>query len=137
MRPSAPKWVRATAALGFVCAIALYLSNRKDEPMEVELDAFSGRSNPTWTLPADKAARVRDALARLPATDAAPRPEGLGYRGFVIRHAGTEARVYRGMIDVTEEGANRTLLDSAGIEAQLAEEARQRGLSDIVKDVAR
>lgn len=55
------------------------------DDINVELDVFSGRANPTWTLTGAAAAEFLERLAALPA--AAPfRPaHPLGYRGFVTR----------------------------------------------------
>jgi hypothetical protein len=68
--------------------------------MVVELDLFSGRSNPRWELDA----RSRDHLAqlqrRLSPTRAAADPPGLGYRGFVWHDGagGAVSRVYGGYL---------------------------------------
>ena len=104
--------------------------------MEVELDAFSGRKNPEWTLTPDVAASVNAALSSaLPEAPALAIPGHLGYRGFIIRSAGREARVYRGRIVVTDRGNTQTFFDSARIEALLAAEARRRGFAEVVQNV--
>jgi hypothetical protein len=55
--------------------------------LEVTLDIFSGRPNPTWSLEhltAQECKRLIDSLPPLPPEDA-PVPPGLGYRGFIIQ----------------------------------------------------
>jgi hypothetical protein len=53
-------------------------------PAEVEVDIFSGRPNPTWTLsPADDKT-LRERLAALPAASPADLHTNLGYRGLVV-----------------------------------------------------
>jgi hypothetical protein len=54
--------------------------------VQVELDIFSGRENPTWSLTTDQAATVRQKLSNLP-DNPNPSPDifnGLGYRGFLL-----------------------------------------------------
>ena len=55
-------------------------------PIEVEVDAYSGRPNPRFTLPLAAAAELRQRLAGLPpAAAGAGRPrDGIGYRGLRI-----------------------------------------------------
>lgn len=72
--------------------------------MLVELDVFSGRPNPHWQLDEQH----REELLRLqghltPASQTAPEPPGLGYRGFVYSDRGGQVRAYRGHV-VTARG---------------------------------
>lgn len=54
--------------------------------MRVELDIFSGRPNPEWTLTAAEAAELKTMTSSLQVAAAPPRPfDGLGYRGIVVR----------------------------------------------------
>ncbi|HLL90469.1 MAG TPA: hypothetical protein VK324_14310 [Tepidisphaeraceae bacterium] len=63
--------------------------------MVVELDIFSGRPNPTWTLPAEECAGVEALIAAAsPASGRVTLP-GLGYRGFIIDGPAGRTRVYR------------------------------------------
>ena len=72
------------------------------EPARVELDVFSGRPNPAWTLSADDDAALRGRLAALPAAPAAELHNDLGYRGLVVTlsEAGTPrvVRIQRGHV---------------------------------------
>ena len=62
--------------------------------MVVELDAFSGRPNPRWTLTETRTAALTRLISSLSrATGAAPlRAPGLGYRGFRLQ--GSDGRTY-------------------------------------------
>ena len=99
----------------------------------VELDAFSGRPNPTWTLPPELARTVSDALSDSRSdAPALAVPGNLGYRGFIIRHEGQEVRVYKGRLLFNDGGRARTVFDAQGVEALLAADARERGFADVV-----
>src|SRR5687768_17397410 len=95
------------------------------DPMEIELDVFSGRPNPTWTASPERAASMSRGLSSLPDAPAQSEPGNLGYRGFLIRQGALRARVYDGRVFVTTNGTTRTFVDSNGLEAQLIDEARQ------------
>jgi hypothetical protein len=83
----------------------LHLNVDSRSEITVELDIFSGRPNPSWTLgPAERTALLD--LLRDVNAPAEPRglPPGLGYRGLVVRMAsagGSEvARVGDGSIEI-------------------------------------
>jgi hypothetical protein len=68
--------------------------------MQVVIDMFSGRPNPTWELEPTEADHLRSAIGRLrPCPEAQP-PEALGYRGFVLLDESPPQRtiVYRGTV---------------------------------------
>ena len=73
----------------------------------VVLDIYSGVPNPTWTLVAAEAATFTTMLAKLePTQQSRPRPENLGYRGFVVQPTDTTSstiqcvRAYFGLVEV-------------------------------------
>jgi hypothetical protein len=67
--------------------------------MLVELDVFSGRPNPRWELDEHRSQELRQMEMRLaPASETAPEPPGLGYRGFVYSDARGQVRAYRGYL---------------------------------------
>jgi len=72
------------------CAIALFdAPGTRANPVQVELDAFSGSPNPVWQLDADLAVKILTRLRELQPSSQAGRSEGgLGYRGFVLRPDG-------------------------------------------------
>src|SRR5262245_49044670 len=52
---------------------------------EVELDVFSGRPNPVWTLSNADTAELERRLSALTKTSATTLFDGLGYRGLIVR----------------------------------------------------
>ena len=67
--------------------------------MVIELDIFSGRANPHWTVDEATATAVRDLVAHVAPTSAAPPPAPeLGYRGFVCTDGTDKWRVFRGFV---------------------------------------
>jgi len=68
------------------------------EKTVVELDIFSGRPNPTWTLPDADATAFRDRLDGLAATTSGQVANNLGYRGFVVRKGEEVVTVQRGLV---------------------------------------
>lgn len=97
--------------------------------MHVELDLFSGRPNPSWSLPPDQTEALRHMLDGLP--DAAgPLPalfDGLGYRGFRVSDPGRKAVYFvrGGIILVEERGARSAKADTLRqLERALLETAR-------------
>ncbi len=75
--------------------------------MHVEMDAFSGRPNPSWELDAEEAEQVARLVAPLTAL-AAPEelPTGLGYRGFhlVGLRGADELVVWREVVQNLHDG---------------------------------
>lgn len=107
----------------------------------VELDVFSGRPNPHWTIAVDQLAPL------LPDSDAqqlaAPgEPPGLGYRGFLLTDVSAETgiptvyRVYAGTVTLGEGNEQNTVVDAKGLEQWLLEDARQRGYRDLLMDIS-
>jgi hypothetical protein len=118
-------------ALTFAIACAS-VNTVATDPMEIELDAFSGRPNPTWVASPEQAASVSRALTSLRDAPAPPEPGHLGYRGFIIRQRGMQARVYGGHVSVTTDDTSRTFADSAGLEQLLIADANQRGFAGVI-----
>lgn len=96
--------------------------------VEITLDIFSGRPNPTWSLSGAGEQELRSRFLSLPvaADRAVPQPPGLGYRGFVLDFgrvggAAGQVTVYRGAVshpggvyeDIGRE-LEKWLLDTAG-----------------------
>lgn len=70
----------------------------------IELDVFSGRSNPCWELDESRALALRQLEERLEPVDR-PRvqPPGLGYRGFLYAGVAGRVRAYGGWIDARQQ----------------------------------
>jgi hypothetical protein len=124
--------VAATILMVTCCARIAY---KKGAGMEVELDAFSGRPNPQWNLPPDKASELLSRIGSLPETKVVRLEPALGYRGFLLREGDRSIRVYGGIIQIQEKGITRTHLDTAGLERELATDASRRGYETVVRDV--
>jgi hypothetical protein len=85
----------------------------------VELDIFSGQPNPRWRLNDQDTDELRQLLTRLAlATESAPEPPGLGYRGFLLTDDTGQSRAYKGHVTTpdgvyTDPGSSveRFLLD--------------------------
>jgi hypothetical protein len=73
----------------------------------VVLDIYSGVPNPTWTLSPTEAVTFTTMLSKLePTQQSRPRPENLGYRGFIVQPTDTTTnttqciRAYYGLVEV-------------------------------------
>lgn len=104
--------------------------------VQIELDALSGRPNPTWQLDDTQARELLALLVDLPST--APRkPGGLGYRGFLVyRPAAGGAvpapiRVFAGTIEID----STPHVDLHGAETWLLRSARANGWAAIADTV--
>ena len=76
---------------------------------DVEIDVFSGRPNPTWSLSHTQTASLLEMVAGLPQSEAGAAPDHLGYRGMIVRlHDATarELTVHNGVVVV--DGTSRT-----------------------------
>jgi hypothetical protein len=103
--------------------------------MRVELDAFSGRPNPTWDLAPDEAAEFSRLISGLPPSLRSVDEGNLGYRGFVVRALGDsprEIRVHNGVVRIAEGGHVREGEDTHRVESWLEEQARRRGYGDVL-----
>lgn len=75
---------------------------------EVELDIFSGRPNPAWTLTGAESDGLAERLAALPPAAPEELHTNLGYRGLIvtIRQPDGEAtvRIQAGIAETTKSG---------------------------------
>lgn len=104
---------------------------RSEKPLavNVELDLFSGRPNPTLDLLPAEGDELLRLLSNVPATTAEPTPPGLGYRGFLVSHKATGARfhVFGGIILRLDGVGERRFQDLHGAERWLLARARGQG----------
>lgn len=131
-------WALGVAALLAGCATTANEGMRVDEA-KVELDAFSGRENPSWQLTENERSELAKRLDDLrPATGATwPAPQ-LGYRGFKVEVtlAGVQAPrlvdVGFGLVVVrVGNDVPAFYLDDKGLESFLADQARARGFEAV------
>ena len=93
--------------------------------MQIELDAFSGRPNPRWTLNEAQGAEFLARLRALQSAAANSPGDGLGYRGLIVRPDGAEIRLYRGTVTVQQSDRIETFSDpDRGLERWLFDSAR-------------
>jgi hypothetical protein len=100
----------------------------------VELDAFSGRPNPTWQMTEAEVRDIETRLRDLPASAQQLPQSTLGYRGFYIRN-GDGRRVYvtHGLIAFMAGGEPRRIFrDAHDVEAALKAQARARDYAGVV-----
>ena len=94
--------------------------------VEVELDVFAGRPNPTWKLPEDLSGRLIREAAQLQVIENLEMFEGLGYRGFLLHFGQAETwRVQGEILEINQAGATIYKQDkSRRIEGSLLESGR-------------
>jgi len=129
-------WVLGAAALLAGCATTTASEGMRVDEAKVELDAFSGRENPSWQLTENERSELAKRLDDLrPATGASwPAPQ-LGYRGFKVevKLAGVQAPrmvdVGFGLVVVRVGNSDvpTFYLDDKDLESFLAEQAKARG----------
>ena len=79
-----------------VCAALEQGGAAPEDKVTVEVDMFSGRPNPTWTMASGDARATVTMLDRLLRTTPGTVEERLGYRGTIIRVNKIAWRVFRG-----------------------------------------
>lgn len=106
--------------------------------IEVVLDIFSGRPNPTWELSDNQVDELRPKIRV--STSAKPKtPPGLGYRGVRLINIGKVANIpdriiaYDGVLSVTEEGKTNYYEDINKIEEWLLDQAREQGYGEAIE----
>ncbi len=131
-------WALVAVALLAGCATTASEGMRVDEA-KVELDAFSGRENPSWQLTENERSELAKRLDDLrPATGATwPAPQ-LGYRGFKVevKLAGVQAPrlvdVGFGLVVVrVGNDVPAFYMDDKDLESFLADQARARGFEAV------
>ena len=106
--------------------------------MEVTLDVFSGRPNPSWRLSPEEAEELVRKLEGLPASDRSPAADDLGYRGFVVTGlqgptgSPSQVHVLGGIVTVRSDQGARSYVDAAEIERWLGDQARRRGYGELL-----
>lgn len=71
---------------------AVMLSTCHGDDLNVELNVFSGLTNPVWNLKEEEAKEFLDMLGELAEVEGIePREEGLGYRGLIVRDTSASA----------------------------------------------
>jgi hypothetical protein len=106
-----------------------------DRRLRIELDAFSGRANPSWVLDARESDEVAKRLR--PGSACTARPAGLGFRGFIIHNLGAirpgtpTVRIWQGTISIAGP-VSVSSLDTGHLEEYLTELAVARGYATLL-----
>lgn len=102
------------------------------DELVVELDVFSGRPNPRWTLAGEPLAEIVRSVRAGMMTEANP-PTHLGYRGFVLRGGGEQARVFGGAVHLRTVSGIEVRRDEARLEELLLAQARDHGYGEVIE----
>jgi len=105
------------------------------DQVEVQLDVFSGRPNPCWTLSGESVRTLEQMLGGLQ-PDRAPEPPGLGYRGILVVGPEIELRAFDSVLTLKRDGTERSFRDTAGLENRLLEQAREHGFGELLSAAA-
>lgn len=114
--------------------------------IKVELDVFSGRPNPSWTLTPEESQDLLKEIQSLPNTDikADLAEEGLGYRGVLLTIQSdskasesdfTSFRICQGLVNATNNKSNVDFRDVNELEKSLLEQAKQKGFKELVESI--
>jgi hypothetical protein len=97
----------------------------------VQLDLFSGRPNPRWTVSGEAADRLLSLVDRSEPTERRDPPD-LGYRGFVLVTTIESVRAFDGTlaIQASREEQPRYFRDTGGMEDLLLAQARELGYGE-------
>lgn len=86
--------------------------------MRVEMDVYSGRPNPTWTLTKEEGEELTKRIAALPQASTGSVSDALGYRGLVVTPSNSDAAGFnsmtlsRGIVVMERPQGEQKLLDA-------------------------
>ena len=104
----------------------------RPQTIEIILDIFSGRPNPSWVIDKRRMKPIMEKIQDLPPADKIER-DILGYRGFVIMNHNNLERipdkivVYNHVVMITEEGKTNYYSDINDLERYLIKFAEEMG----------
>lgn len=103
--------------------------------INVELDVFSGRPNPSWVLEKEDAEDVSKMLQNLPTSQKNTPIGDLGYRGFIVTTNEKQTfRIYEAVV-YKETEPKEILLDESNLEQLLINMAQEKGYGGILKSL--
>ncbi|WP_238413206.1 hypothetical protein [Saccharothrix deserti] len=104
------------------------------DPIEVELDIFSGMPNPTWVLSDADSAELRRRIDESAATTGSAPSGNLGYRGFLVQLTeGAQPARVRQVVQLPDGSAREA--GDRELERWLLDTGRDRLPSDVVAAV--
>jgi hypothetical protein len=113
------------------------------QKINVELDIFSGRPNPSWELSSGEVSELLRYMAGLTPASKSAIASDLGYRGFFISNPGkieglpVKIHIFNGVLAVNEKGSTNYYNDVNDIENWLMERAKERGYGDIISEAVK
>jgi hypothetical protein len=103
--------------------------------MNVELDVFSGRPNPSWVLEKEDIENVSKMLQNLPKSPKNIPIGDLGYRGFIVTTNEKQTfRIYEAVV-YKETEPKEILLDENNVERLLIKMANEKGYGSILESL--
>lgn len=103
--------------------------------INVELDVFSGRPNPSWVLEKEDAESVSKMLQNLPISQKSIPIGDLGYRGFILTTNEKQTfRIYATVV-YKETEPKEILLDENNVERLLLKMANEKGYGNILESL--
>jgi hypothetical protein len=116
---------------------SLFSCTKTKESMKIniELDVFSGRPNPSWILEKEDAENVSKMLQNLPISHKSIPIGDLGYRGFIVTTNEKQTfRIYATVV-YKETEPKEVLLDENNVEQLLIEMANEKGYGGILESL--
>ena len=100
------------------------IPSMEEVDIALEVDIYSGRPNPTWTLNDDEISGLEAVLDSLPTTEQCPSPprDNLGFRGFIVTGVSAHGQDIRRLV-VDADCVRTEALD--GTRSQLLDERRE------------
>lgn len=104
----------------------------KQENVEIMLDIYSGRPNPSWLMSVKQMEPILEKINNLPSAERVPRDK-LGYRGFIISNVNRLDKiperivVFKGIVAITENGKTEYYRDINDLEKYLQKMAEEVG----------
>ena len=101
--------------------------------IEVQLDIFSGRPNPRWTVSGEAADRLWGLVERSELTEPQEPPD-LGYRGFLLLTVVEAIRAFDSTLAIQSSRGEKPeyFRDTGGIEDLLLAQARDLGYGEVI-----
>lgn len=109
-----------------------------NETSQIELNIFSGRPDPTWTITNTEIAHLISQVQKLPATQPKEFADNLGYRGFTVRLNSNDGfiKVYQGICEYQLQGKSQFFHDEdRQLEKQLLATGKPYLLENLYNDV--
>lgn len=103
--------------------------------INVELDVFSGRPNPSWVLEKEQAEQLNKLLQNLPISPKSIPINELGYRGFIVTINEKETFRIHAAIVFRETEPTQILVDKNNVERLLIKMASEKGYTSILESM--